>query len=66
MNPCLTCGKRVPMFRGMCRSCYNAARRDVRSGLTTWARLEAAGLALPAQTRQQRNDSNYNRILKPE
>jgi hypothetical protein len=34
--------------RGLSRSCYQAAKRDIARGRTTWKELEAAGLALPA------------------
>ena len=33
--------------RGLCASCYNAARHLVKSGQTTWADLIASGVATP-------------------
>jgi hypothetical protein len=48
---CLTCRKRVCVARGVCERCYGRHRLAVRSGKTTWAELEAAGLVLPAQPR---------------
>jgi hypothetical protein len=46
---CLTCRRRVIHIRGLCPACYTRHRAAVRAGKTTWAALEAAGLALPAQ-----------------
>lgn len=34
--------------RGLCSSCYQAARARVNSGDATWEKLEAAGLAKPS------------------
>jgi hypothetical protein len=34
--------------RGLCRSCYDAAYEDIRTGKTTWQQLEAEGKALPS------------------
>jgi hypothetical protein len=48
-RPCLSCRERFPRCRGLCPTCYDRSGRAVRSGETTWARLEAAGLALPAE-----------------
>lgn len=33
--------------RGLCTACYQAAYRAIASGKSSWAELEAAGLALP-------------------
>jgi len=38
--------------RGMCHTCYEAARVVVKRGETTWAELEAAGLALPVKPKR--------------
>jgi len=40
-----------PEVRGMCRSCYQAARKRVADGQITWEQLEAEGLAQPAYER---------------
>jgi hypothetical protein len=48
---CLTCRQRVAYQRGICELCRRRHSRAVRAGKTTWAELEAAGLALPAQRR---------------
>jgi hypothetical protein len=45
---CLTCGKHVAAHRGCCSTCYRRHCLAVRAGQTTWAKLEAAGLAVPA------------------
>jgi hypothetical protein len=47
-RPCLSCRERLPRSRGLCNRCHLRLGRAVRSGETTWARLEAAGLVLPA------------------
>jgi hypothetical protein len=47
-SPCLSCRQRFPRARGLCPTCYDRSGLAVRSGETSWARLEAAGLALPA------------------
>jgi hypothetical protein len=48
---CLTCRKHIAECRGCCSTCYKRYCRAVRAGQTTWAALEAAGRALPAQPR---------------
>ena len=50
-NPvgCLACQERVARTRGCCTRCYTRHQKAVAQGKTTWARLEAAGLVLPAQ-----------------
>ncbi len=45
---CLRC-KRVQFARGLCRSCYEAARHLMRSGQKTEAQLLEKGLILPAK-----------------
>jgi len=32
--------------RGLCNACYQTLYKSVRSGATTWAKLEKRGLAL--------------------
>jgi hypothetical protein len=39
------------MPRGLCFRCYGRWRSEIKRGETSWAALEAAGLALPAQER---------------
>ena len=41
--------KHAVKCRGLCGCCYNTALVLVRTGNTTWEKLEQAGLALPAQ-----------------
>jgi predicted amidophosphoribosyltransferase len=48
LYPCLSCRQRFPRYRGLCNRCHLRLGRAVRSGETTWTRLETAGLALPA------------------
>jgi hypothetical protein len=48
---CLTCRERAAATRGCCNRCYERHRSAVRAGKTTWAALEAEGLALPAVPR---------------
>jgi hypothetical protein len=53
-GPCLQCPdgrKALAMRRGLCFRCYNRRRSEIKRGETSWAKLEAAGLALPAQER---------------
>jgi hypothetical protein len=45
---CLTCRRRVIASRGCCSTCYRRHCLAVKAGQTTWAKLEAAGKALPA------------------
>ena len=46
---CLACKKIKPTRgRTLCDSCYEAARRMVNTGKTTWAKLEKKKLASPA------------------
>jgi len=40
--------KRVATVRGLCQTCYYAAKREVERGNATWERIQAAGLALPS------------------
>ncbi len=46
---CLACRERPRRCRGLCERCHTRARKAVASGQTTWAQLQADGLALPAQ-----------------
>lgn len=38
---------KTPLARGLCVSHYNSARLLVRKNITTWAKLESSGKALP-------------------
>jgi hypothetical protein len=49
LQPCLACRERLPQSRGLCNRCLCRARKAIAGGLATWAGLEAAGEALPAQ-----------------
>ena len=40
------CGN-IVYARGLCRACYQSARYHIQRGTTTWAKLEALGLAAP-------------------
>lgn len=42
--------------RGLCAVCYDRLSRLVRAGETTWAKLEAAGEAVPVRTPRQRSE----------
>jgi hypothetical protein len=45
---CLCCKEKRPVRgRGLCDACYEAARRAVNAGETTWAALEKKKLAKP-------------------
>ena len=46
---CLTCHQRPPVCRGCCPRCIKRHQTAVTKGETTWAELEAKGLALPAK-----------------
>lgn len=46
---CLSCSKRAIVARGLCRTHHRLSCIRVRAGETTWERLIAAGLALPAK-----------------
>jgi hypothetical protein len=46
---CLSCRERLPRRRGLCDACYYRLRVAVHAGETTWAALEAEGLALPTR-----------------
>ena len=48
---CLTCRQRVALCRGCCARCYDRHEKAVLAGRTTWAKLEARGLVLPARRR---------------
>jgi hypothetical protein len=48
---CLACRERVPRTRGLCERCHGRARKAIARGETTWAALEARGLALPPEKR---------------
>ena len=45
----LACQERVARTRGCCTRCDPRHQKAVAQGEATWARLEAAGLVLPAQ-----------------
>lgn len=47
-----SCGRRI-YGRGLCRSCYVAARRLIAAGEVTWAVLEKRGLANPSRQRAE-------------
>lgn len=52
-KPCLIpgCGKPQAMsMKGLCMTCYSAAKKKVDSGATTWEKLTAAGLAEAPKT----------------
>jgi hypothetical protein len=64
-KPCLQCppGARTGgIRRGLCFRCYRRRRSQVCQGKTTWAALEKAGLALPAQTPAERHRSWANHL----
>ena len=42
------CGRSI-YARGMCRSCYESARRQIAAGRRTWDDLVRIGMALPAR-----------------
>jgi hypothetical protein len=44
---CRNCQQILAVARGQCDPCYQQSRAAVLAGETTWADLEAAGLALP-------------------
>lgn len=44
---CLVCDRKR-FVRGLCKPCYQAARRSVKQNKATWEELEHAGLILPA------------------
>jgi hypothetical protein len=46
---CLGCKKNPVNARGLCQRCYARWYHRVKTGKTTWAALEASGLALPIQ-----------------
>lgn len=48
---CLNKCGRIRRLRGMCRSCYDKLWNEVRTGLTTWEKAEAAHRCLPAGRR---------------
>jgi len=43
--------KRVATTRGLCPTCYYAAKREVERGNVTWDKLVSAGLALMSNRR---------------
>jgi len=55
---CLHC-KHPARRRGLCESCYRAAWRTVRAKRSTWKKLEAGGLVLPA-----REPSGFHRAFE--
>ncbi len=51
---CLTPGcKDAASSRGLCRSCYQAARYLVNHGRASWGELEALGLCAEKATRNE-------------
>lgn len=54
METCLieSCGKRANT-RGICGTCYQTAREQVKAGKTTWEFLEANNLCLPTAKKSQ-------------
>jgi hypothetical protein len=46
---CLTCRARIARSRGCCGPCLARHRKAVAEEKTTWADLEARGLALPVR-----------------
>jgi hypothetical protein len=46
--------------RGLCNSCYQAAKYRVQTGRTTWEKLEESGRALPLAGKRVKHDSNLN------
>jgi hypothetical protein len=46
---CLTCKEQFAVSRGRCQRCNRRHRPAVKRGLTTWEKLEAAGLAAPVR-----------------
>lgn len=51
---CNVKGCKSPQYcRGLCRPCYEAARRRILTGETSWAELETLGMANRA-TRQNK------------
>lgn len=39
--------KRAALTRGLCANCYQAAIRFIKTGVSTWAKLEKEGKAKP-------------------
>ena len=56
---CVRCRRRWRRTRGLCDGYYQQTLRRVHAGGTTWQAEEAAGRALPAQTRGQRDRWHY-------
>jgi hypothetical protein len=46
---CLTCRQRVAYRHGNCNRCLAGHVRRIGQGKTTWAKLEAEGLARPVR-----------------
>ena len=58
-QPCIIPGcTRKSCAHGMCHSCYAGARLRIVRGLTTWAELEEAGLAVK-RTHRAANPSPF-------
>ncbi len=60
---CATCeGPSLRLFRGCCRRCFDAHRRSVETGKTTWEALVASGVVSMPQTRQEASDAFFRRM----
>jgi hypothetical protein len=55
-----TC-KNKGVARGLCWSCYAAARREIERGETSWSEIEAAGLSNPPNESRLRSELNKRR-----
>lgn len=51
---CCKCHERIVRNRGNCDRCYQQHQKAIRRGETTWAQLEAQGLAKPKQPQEQK------------
>lgn len=49
--------------RGLCRSCYQAALRDVGLNKTTWAALEKIGLSKEAKSAHRRRRTPIGKVI---
>ena len=49
-DECLAAGCPRPIYaRGICRQCYESARRQIAAGRRSWDDLERLGVVLPAR-----------------
>jgi hypothetical protein len=60
---CLTCRSRTGRRRGCCWICHKQHQEAVRAGATTWAELEARGLAAPADSKGRMWMADFHRWL---